>query len=124
MSLISFEFALFLLTVLWLNWALRSRRTAYRAFLLTANALFYASQSTGLLLLPLGVGMSNYLFALLVSRTKGNTLKKVWLCADIILNLGFLAFFKYFEFLYQSLDSVLAPVGLNLHLPFIELYFP
>jgi len=124
MSLISFEFALFLLTVLWLNWALRSRRTAYRAFLLTANALFYASQSTGLLLLPLGVGMSNYLFALLVSRTKGNTLRKVWLGADIILNLGFLAFFKYFEFLYQSLDSVLAPLGLNLHLPFIELYFP
>jgi D-alanyl-lipoteichoic acid acyltransferase DltB (MBOAT superfamily) len=96
MSLISFEFALFLLLALWLNWALRSRRSVYRGFLLTANALFYASQGTGLLLLPLGVGMSNYLFALLVSRAKGNTLRKVWLSADIILNLGFLAFFKYF----------------------------
>ena len=106
MSLISFEFALFLLTVLWLNWALRGRRTAYRVFLLTANALFYASQSTGLLLLPLGVGISNYLFALLVSRAKGNALRKVWLSADIILNLSFIAFFKYFEFLYQSLDSI------------------
>ena len=124
MSLISFEFALFLLLALWLNWALRSRRSVYRGFLLTANALFYASQSTGLLVLPLGVGMSNYLFALLVSRTRGSTLRKVWLSADIILNLGFLAFFKYFEFLYQSLDSVLTPLGLNLHLPFIELYFP
>jgi alginate O-acetyltransferase complex protein AlgI len=124
MSLISFEFALFLLVVLWLNWALRSRRAAYRGFLLAANALFYASQGTGLLLLPLGVGMSNYLFALLVSRAKGNTLRKAWLSADIIINLGFLAFFKYFEFLYQSLDSVLVPLGLNLPLPSIELYFP
>jgi alginate O-acetyltransferase complex protein AlgI len=124
MSLISFEFALFLLAVLWLNWALRSRKVAYRVFLLTANALFYASQSTGLLLLPLGVGMSNYFFALLVSRAKGNTHRKVWLSADIVLNLGFLAFFKYFEFLYQSLDSVLVPLGLNLPLPFIELHFP
>ncbi|SPJ14853.1 Membrane bound O-acyl transferase MBOAT family protein [Syntrophobacter sp. SbD2] len=124
MSLISFEFALFLLLALWLNWALRSRRSVYRGFLLTANALFYASQSTGLLLLPLGVGMSNYLFALLVSRAKGNTLRKVWLGADIILNLGFLVFFKYFEFLYQSLDSVLDHLGLHLHLPFIELYLP
>ncbi len=72
MSLISFEFALFLLAVLWLNWALRSRRTAYRVFLLTVNAVFYASQSTGLLLLPLGVGVSNYLFALFISRTQKN----------------------------------------------------
>jgi D-alanyl-lipoteichoic acid acyltransferase DltB (MBOAT superfamily) len=124
MFLISFEFALFLLAVVWLNWALRGRRAAYRVFLLAANLLFYATQRTGLLLLPLGVGMSNYVFALLVSRAKSDALKKIWLCADIVLNLAFLAFFKYFEFLYHCLDSVLVPLGLTLPAPFIELYFP
>ena len=124
MFLISFEFALFLFAVVWLNWALRGRRTAYRVFLLSANVLFYATQKTGILLLPLGVGLSNYVFALLVSRAKGNTLRRILLSADIILNLGFLAFFKYFEFLYHCLDSVLVPIGLNLPPPFIELYFP
>jgi len=68
--------------------------------------------------------MSNYVFALLISRAKGRNLRRVWLCADIILNLGFLAFFKYFEFLYQCLDSVVVPLGLSLPPPFIELYFP
>jgi D-alanyl-lipoteichoic acid acyltransferase DltB (MBOAT superfamily) len=124
MFLISFEFALFLLAVLWLNWALRGRRTAYRVFLLAANFLFYATQRKGLLLLPLVVGVSNYVFAILVSRAKSHDLKKVWLVADIILNLAFLAFFKYFEFLYHCLDSVLVPMGLDLPPPFIEFYFP
>lgn len=110
--------------VVWLNWALRDRKTAYRVFLLTANLLFYATQKTGLLLLPLSVGLSNYLFALLISRAKGNRLRRVWLCADIVLNLGFLAFFKYFEFLYHCIDSVLVPLGLDLPPPFIELCFP
>ncbi len=124
MFLISFEFALFLFAVVWLNWALRGKRTAYRVFLLAANLFFYATQRTGILLLPLAVGMSNYVFALLVSRAKGDSLRRVWLCVDIVLNLGFLAFFKYFEFLYHCLDSVLVPFGLDLPPPFIELYFP
>ncbi len=124
MSPISFEFALFFLIVLWMNWALRGRGSAYRGFLLAANTLFYASQSTSLVFLPFGVGISNYLFALLISRTKERTLRRIWLCADICINLSFLAFFKYFEFLYHALDSILLPTGLNLHIPLIELYFP
>ena len=123
MSLISFEFALFLLTVLWLNWALRGRRTAYRVFLrpLTRSSMPLRARPSSVAPWRRNIELS---LRAPCSRAKGNALRKVWLSADIILNLSFIAFFKYFEFLYQSLDSITAPLGLNLHLPFIELYFP
>ncbi|MDR3570177.1 MAG: MBOAT family O-acyltransferase [Syntrophobacteraceae bacterium] len=123
MFLISFDFSLFLLAVLWLNWMLRGR-PVYRYFLLAANFFFYATQKTGLLFLPLGVGISNYLFALLISRTENISRKKIWLWTDIVINLGFLAFFKYFEFLYNCLDSVLLSLNLKLPPPFFDILFP
>ncbi len=124
MFLISFEFSLFLLAVLWLNWALRGRKRAYRYFLLAASFFFYATQKTGLIFLPIMVGVSNYVFALLISRTENKSRGKVLLWADIILNLGFLAFFKYFEFLYNCLDSVLLPLNFQLPPPFFDILFP
>ena len=124
MFLISFEFSLFLLAVLWLNWALRGRRRAYRYFLLAANFFFYATQKTGLIFLPFAVGISNYVFALLISRSGNNTHRKAWLWADITINLGLLAFFKYFDFLYNCLDSLLVPLNVNLPPPFLDIFFP
>ncbi|MDR3553404.1 MAG: MBOAT family O-acyltransferase [Syntrophobacteraceae bacterium] len=124
MFLISFEFSLFLLVVLWLNWALRGKKHVYRFFLLAANFFFYATQKTGLIFLPLGVGISNYVFALLISHTTNRTRRKVLLWIDISINLGFLAFFKYFDFLYHCLDSVLVPLNVQLPPPFFDIFFP
>ncbi len=124
MFLISFEFSLFLLVVLWLNWTLRGKGVYYRFFLLAANFFFYATQKTGLILLPLGVGISNYVFALLISRSTRQGTRKALLWIDMVLNLGLLAFYKYFDFLYHCLDSVLVPLHIQLPPPFFDIFFP
>ncbi|MEW5722862.1 MAG: MBOAT family O-acyltransferase [Thermodesulfobacteriota bacterium] len=118
------EFAVFFLFILGLNWALKGRGWWYRLFLLGANFFFYGTLNKNYLPLLLAAGLFNWLFARLIVRAKGKAFKKLLLAADVALNLGLLAFFKYFEFFYGQIESLLLALNLTVGLAPAELPFP
>ena len=124
MNFTTFTFAVFFLVVLCLNWALRERRGPYRFMLLAANMVFYASMSVRFLPLLIVVGFLNWAFSLAMSRTESPGWKKAYITLDVFLNLGLLAFFKYFEFFYSGLESGLIYLGVQISFPLIEIVFP
>src|SRR5690606_20634460 len=50
--------------------------------------------------------------------------KKAWLAASVVLNLGILGFFKYFDFFVESLSSVLVAAGLPGLEPVLNVVLP
>jgi len=83
------------------------------AVLLIFSLLFYSFGSISALCLLLGVALANYLLGLCL---KGGKCKKCALWAGLLLNLGFLGFFKYADFLLSGILG-LAPVQTGIAVP-------
>ena len=118
------QFALFFLVVLSVNWMLRNRQGPYRYFLLAANFFFYASLDVRFLPLLLVVGLSNWFFARLMARSAKPSSRKALISIDVTINLGLLAFFKYYEFCHRLFESLLMNFGITTTLPVAEIIFP
>ena len=95
-----FFLACFLPALTLLDLPLRGHERARRSLLLAAGLLFYAFSGPGGLVLMLGAALATYLFGLLLLLPRGR--KAVIFCA-VALDLGFLAAFKYLDFLLGGL---------------------
>ncbi|MBF0528186.1 MAG: MBOAT family protein [Deltaproteobacteria bacterium] len=118
------EFALFFLVVIAINWWIRGRRGLYKAFLLIVNGIFYGSLEMRFLPLLLAVGVTNWGTAHLLNRPISQSWRKFILAVDVSFNLGLLAFFKYSEFFFSTLESTLLFLGSQARLPMAEITFP
>jgi alginate O-acetyltransferase complex protein AlgI len=106
----SWSFPPFLVMVLALYYALSHR--AQNVMLLLASYFFYAcwdSRFLGLLLLST---TADWTLANLIRREPTREGAKRWVAASVAVNLGFLGFFKYFNFFAESADALLHAVGL------------
>ena len=118
----SFAFAIFLPIVFILYWCLPYK---YRwAFMLVASYYFYMSWNAKYVVLILFTTCISYGAAILLERQDSKKKKKAILGASATLCLGVLFFFKYFNFVSESITGVLrlfsipmSPVTLNLLLP-------
>ena len=88
------------------------------ALLLVASLLFYAYGEPVYVLLMASSALLNYVSALLIDRFKDTGLKKVFLAAGVIVNLGALVFFKYSVFLTTYFNEVF---GLGIPVPDVML---
>lgn len=123
MSFDSLEFLVFLPLAALLHWLCPSR---WRwAALLAASYVFYAWWDVRLSLLILGVTAVSWLAGLLLARTERPGLRRLTLAAALVLLLGLLGYFKYFNFLgrcaaalvggtWEVWDIVL-PVGVSFY---------
>ena len=118
----SFAFAIFLPIVFILYWALPHR---FRwVLLLLSSYYFYMSWNAKYVFLILFTTLISYLAALLLERENDKEKKKWILAGALIVCLGVLFFFKYFNFVSESVTAVLGlfairldPLTLNLLLP-------
>ena len=100
------------------------------AFLLAASYFFYMCWNAAYALLLLASTVVTYTAAVLIDRSEKPSAKKAFLAVSLIVNLGILFTFKYFEFftsgLYAALDwlkiaytpvnySLLLPVGISFY---------
>ena len=88
------------------------------AFLLVASLIFYAYGEPVYVLLMIGSAFLNYIWALLITLRDSATLRKVFLTAAIVTNLGTLVFFKYSIFLTESINGLF---GLSVPVPDVTL---
>ncbi|PHQ34066.1 MBOAT family O-acyltransferase [Rhodopirellula bahusiensis] len=112
MNFTQLEFLCFLAVVVSIAWMLRGR-TSRNAFLLVASYYFYAYwdiRFCGLLLLSTAV---DFVVAKRIAASDDDTIRKRWLLCSLVVNLGMLGVFKYFNFFLETAEPFVRAIGLN-----------
>ena len=104
------RFAGFLALVLVVHWALRSHRHR-KLFLLAASYAFYAGWNWKFLSLIFLSTVIDFTVGLRLGSEERVPWRKRWLAVSVVANLGFLAFFKYYNFFADSAADFLRWLG-------------
>ncbi|HEX6664808.1 MAG TPA: MBOAT family protein [Gaiellaceae bacterium] len=105
-------FAIFLLVVLPLSWALMSRQRAWRPFMLLASYVFYAWWDWKFVFLLASSTIVNHVLAVAIFRAANARLRRGYLFLAVAFDLGLLGYFKYAGFFVSSAENFLANIGI------------
>lgn len=120
----TFEFLAFFCVVFAVAWALSRQATPRKLFLTAASYFFYGWWDWRFMALLFASSLINYLGGLIIGRLGAERGRKWALGLTVALNLGILAFFKYYEFFITSLERVLTSLGLERELPLMAIVLP
>ncbi|NNF54009.1 MAG: MBOAT family protein, partial [Acidimicrobiales bacterium] len=118
----SFEFAVFLPLVFVLYWTVLRKRQ--NTLLLVASYIFYGWWDWRFLSLIVVSTFTDFLVAGAIARTEVEKRRRMLMLVSIVVNLGILAFFKYFNFFIDSTAGMLDSVGLEPNLPTLRILLP
>jgi alginate O-acetyltransferase complex protein AlgI len=108
----STSFALFLPVVFFLYWFATGRNLKLQnILLLIASYLFYACWDWRFLFLLVFSTALDFSTGIKMSEATHKSYKKFWFWLSISLNLGFLGFFKYYNFFAQSFAEAISQIG-------------
>lgn len=91
--------------------------------LLLASCYFYMAFKPVYIFILLITIVVDYFAAFLIDRSEGKK-RKMWLMLSLVANIGFLAIFKYFNFLNANIEHVLGLFHLQNPIPYYQLVFP
>ena len=121
----SVAFAIFLPIVFVIYWSLAGKgHKIQNILLLAASIYFYASWDWRFLLLLATSVILGYFSGVAISNSVKERARKVWLWISIIVNLGFLGFFKYFNFFAESFSEALSILGINAGFTTLNIILP
>ena len=118
----SFEYLLFLPIVFAVYWAIGYARIndslklrLQNAFVVIASYVFYGWWDRRFLLLIVFTSLCSYASGLLIDKSRESRAKrcKFWLIANIVMNLGILAVFKYYDFFVTEFITTFFPESLQ-----------
>lgn len=130
----SIEFLLFFPAVLLIYWLIPGKARMY--WLLVTSYVFYMGWNPQYALLLLFSTAVTWVSGLLIgwSRTraeraeqegkKKRSLTKLWVVLSLVLNLGILFFFKYFDFAVENINSLLTALGRKAVKPAFDVLLP
>src|SRR5690349_18692724 len=118
------QFFVFLAIVLALFWL--APQAWRRYLLLTASYFFYWSWNPKFVPLLASLTAIDYLAAMWIERTATAPARRVALCISLAANLGFLGFFKYYNFVASNIGwllgqpdrfllDIVLPLGISFH---------
>lgn len=112
----SFEFAVFLPIVFVLYWFITNKHLkAQNILLLLASYFFYACWDWRFLFLLMFSTLLDFFTGLKMQDAANNRLKRFWFWLSIIINLGFLGVFKYYNFFAESFADLVSGFGFEVH---------
>jgi len=121
----SFTFMIFLPVVFLLYWFVFKKLRWQNLLILVASYVFYGWWDWRFLLLIVITSASSFASGLAIGHYEGSRrVQKAVSAANIVLNLGILATFKYFNFFVDSLSSLLALFGLTADWPTLHVILP
>ena len=121
----SFTFMIFLPVVFLLYWFVFKRLRWQNLLILVASYIFYGWWDWRFVILIVITSLSSFISGLAIKHYEGNrSAQKAVSAANIILNLGILAVFKYFNFFIESLDVMLRTVGITMDWPTMNIILP
>jgi alginate O-acetyltransferase complex protein AlgI len=106
-------YAVFLAVVFAVSWLLASRVRVRLWFLLLASYFFYAQWDPRFLALIFASSSADWLLAGAIDRAPDERRRKRLLVLTVVMNLGVLGLFKYFDFGVAELSALLRDLGLH-----------
>lgn len=119
----SYTYALFLPIVFGLYWMLKRKLLWQNLMLLVASYVFYGWWDWRFLALIGITTLSTFFTSLAIKNDKSRT-SKCWVAVNIILNIGILATFKYYDFFATSFAQILKAIGFNPDFVTLNLILP
>ncbi|MCK4980140.1 MAG: MBOAT family protein, partial [Candidatus Delongbacteria bacterium] len=111
----SIEFAIFLPIVFLLYWfVFKKDLKAQNFFILTASYIFYGWWDWRFLSLIFLSSIIDFIVGIKLSNTEKKSLRKFYLLASISANLGFLGFFKYYNFFSENFADAFSLFGISI----------
>jgi alginate O-acetyltransferase complex protein AlgI len=124
MAFISINFTIFFLVVLVLNWTLRPMRIIYRLFLLGACYFFYGAFNSYFLILLIHFSIWTWLLGNAIALSSKDWQRRSLLILNLIIGVGGLFFFKYYDLFFESFNHFFVLMGLRSGLPEIDIAVP
>jgi len=123
MLFVEFRFFWFFLAVFAVYWSLRENRTR-KIWLLLCSYFFYACWNWKFLFLIMASSALDYFIGTMLARTENQRARRGWLILSLCVNLGTIAFFKYYNFFVTSAAALLAWLGLHPSLHTLNIIIP
>jgi alginate O-acetyltransferase complex protein AlgI len=119
----SYIFFLFLGMVLPLFYGLPSKKSK-NIFLLLASYFFYGYWDWRFCLLLAFTTLTDFFIGAKLANSTHDKTRKQWLVASLVINLGVLAFFKYFNFFIENVEVVSRKLGMPLDFVHLNIILP
>lgn len=121
----SINFALFLPIVFALHWLIANKSLRLQnVILLFSSYFFYACWDWRFLFLLMFSTSLDYYTGIKIFESENTKIRKNWLWISIIINLGFLGVFKYYNFFANSLAAGLSQLGVKINYGTLQVILP
>jgi len=121
----SIDFAIFLPIVFLVYWFLKSKPLSYQNFFIViASYLFYGWWDWKFLSLIVFSTLVDYSVGRLLAKEESEKLRKTYLWISILVNLGFLGFFKYYNFFLENFISAFTFLGYEIKAQSLNIVLP
>jgi alginate O-acetyltransferase complex protein AlgI len=120
----SIDFAVFLPLVFSIYWLLNKRLKLQNLLLLLSSYLFYGYWDWRFLSLIIFSSLVDYTIGIALSKEIKITKRKCFLWISIIVNIGFLGFFKYYNFFLDNFISAFSFFGSNFSINSVNIILP
>jgi len=119
------DFAIFLPIVFILYWGVfNSNLKAQNSMVVVASYIFYGWWDWRFLSLIFFSSVIDYWVGIKLTQHSSAIRRKILLAFSIVINLGFLGFFKYYNFFLENLVSVFTLVGRELNIDSLKIILP
>jgi len=121
----SFAFVVFLPIVFILYWFVFNRKIAHQNFLIVlASYVFYGWWDFRFLSLIFISSIVDYIIGLSLNKASKINIRKHLLVTSLVINLGLLGFFKYYNFFIDSFVDAFASIGYIMHARTLNIVLP
>jgi len=121
----SIDFALFLPVVFLLYWFVFNYSVKVQnLFLLVASYFFYSWWDWRFLSLILISTFSDFILGRLIANTSQKAHKTIFLATSVIINIGILGFFKYYNFFIENFISTFSVLGFDFQISSLKIILP
>lgn len=121
----SIDFAIFLPIVFILYWFVTNRNLRVQnALIVVASYVFYGWWDWRFLSLIMFSTIIDYTVGILLKNTENKNKRRYFLWVSILVNLGFLGFFKYYNFFLESFTSAFTMMGVEIGANSLNIILP
>ncbi len=121
----SISFSIFLPTVFLLYWFVANKSFRHQnLLLLLASYFFYSCWDWRFLFLLVFSTVLDYFIGLKIEESNSVGIRRFWFWLSLVVNIGFLGTFKYFNFFSSSLVDFLSVFGFRAHPIIINVILP
>ena len=121
----SINFAIFLPIVFILYWFVFNRNlSGQNLFLLVSSYVFYGWWDWRFLFLLFLISVCNYFIAILIQGNDQKPLRKFLFITGLVINIGTLVIFKYFNFFIDGITNLISLTGVNVNPQTLNIILP